>query len=404
MSARPVLAGRTRSERRRARRAAFSLIEVMVALTIAAFVISTVYTLGGASARHFQQQQRVGQLQLGTRLALDRLRRDIERAGLHASPDSNLERLCGAGAARRVQAVQLFDNDAGSRAALNGYGGAASNTTTEADRLRLFGNFYTSDTYLVRSLNATGTAAFLQTNWQGFRRSFTDQAATTEATFVLDTQAVQDVFRIGRMIHISTLTGNHFFVTINNVTISSGTDVSIGFTPGLGIGGACVGGLGEGALIAPIGEIEYAIAAAAPEAMLAPRDVAVTGPNTALVRRELDGAGLVLAQRTVLEYAVHFDVDAVVDTSAGIGLPPVLAVVRDNAAQVSVTARPSRVRALQVEIGARTPDQEPTFPWVAPIAGAPLSRFRVFSDRRGAARVRTGRLEVSVPNLVSRGI
>jgi prepilin-type N-terminal cleavage/methylation domain-containing protein len=94
-----------RSRRRRARRAGFSLIELMVALTLGMIVIASVYTIGGASSWHFQEQQRIGQLQLATRMALERVRRDVQRAGFQGTPDSNLERTCGLAPPQRLRAV-----------------------------------------------------------------------------------------------------------------------------------------------------------------------------------------------------------------------------------------------------------------------------------------------------------
>lgn len=386
-----------RTELRRARRAGFTLIELMVAMTIGALVIATVYTIGGSSARNFQEQQRVGQLQLSTRLALDRLRRDVERAGLHGTPNSALERVC-APAARPVQAVALVDE--GSRAALGVYEAAASNTTTQADVLTLVGNFATSDAYLVRSFNGAGNVAFLQTQWQGFRRSFAD-VVTDPAGNTFEPALFEQVFAPGRMLHIQNLSGSHFFVTVvdSMLTVS---DATVTFSPALPIGGTCVVGLGEGALIAPLSEIQYALEASPPD-LLPPVDAPVTGPNVGLVRRELHtGTRAVISTRTVLEWAVTFDVDAVMDTGPLGAVPSArnLTLFNDANAQTQLTGQPHRVRSLFVTIGARTPEQDPGFAWVAPTPGDPLSRFRVFGGTRpGAARVRTATAEINLPNL-----
>ena len=76
-------------------RAGFTLVELMVGLSLGALVIASVYTIGVSSARHFQEQQRVSQLQLATRIALDRIRRDVSLAGFGGSPDSAAENPCG---------------------------------------------------------------------------------------------------------------------------------------------------------------------------------------------------------------------------------------------------------------------------------------------------------------------
>jgi prepilin-type N-terminal cleavage/methylation domain-containing protein len=384
-------------------RSGFTLVELMVSLTVGAIVIMTVYTIGGASARNFQEQQRISQLQLSTRIALDRVRRDVERAGLHGTPNSTLERLCTT-PTRVIRAVTLDDNASSSRGALNAYEGVASNTTTQADLLRIVGNFVTSDAYLVRSLNGAGNVAFLQTQWQGFRRSFAD-VVTDPTGNTFDTALFSSVFAPGRMLHVQNMSGNHFFVTVVSASIA-GTDATVTFTPSLPVGGTCVVGLGEGSLLAPLSEVQYELVAA-PSDQRPTLDPAVTGPNVSLVRRERHmTSGAVLNERTVLEWAVHFDVDAVIDTTAT-GLPPdarLFTRFNDAAAETQVSSRPERVRSLIVTIGGRTPEQDPRFPWVAPAANDPLTRFRVFTTRVGAARVRTATSEINLPNLVNRGM
>ncbi|UJR84327.1 PilW family protein [Sandaracinus amylolyticus] len=389
--------------RRSSRRAGFTLVEMMVAMTIGALVIASVYTIGGSAARDFQEQQRVTQLQLSTRLALDRVRRDVERAGLHGTPDSMSERTCVT-PARRVLAVQVTNEDTGSRAALDAHAAAADNTTTQADLLQLVGNFATSDAYLVRSFDSSGGTAFLQTSWQGFRRSFSTDSTGT----AIDTTIFQDVFRAGRMLHIQTVQGNHFFVRVQSATVS-GNSASVSFTPALGVGGTCVVGLGEGALLAPLSEVQYALQANAldlPTPTSSAGD-AVTGPNVSLVRRELNMVGgAVIETRSVLEWAMYFDVDAIFDDTP-VGTAPDARRARlyeDEAAETEMGSRASRARALVVTIGARSRDQDPQFPWAAPTAGIPPVRFRVFSDRVGAARVRTATAEIGLPNLIQRGL
>lgn len=390
----------------RHRRAGFTLVELMVALTIAAVVIATIYTLVGSSARNFHEQQRVGQTQLSTRLALDRLRRDIERAGLHGTPNSRLERQFGAAVAP-FAAVQLADTNSASRAALDTMQGGPANTTVQADVLTLTGNYTTSDAFLVRMLNGAGNAAELQVTWQGFRRAFANYNDATGATF--DAAVFREVFAVGRLLHLTMVNGNHYFVTVTGATLTGAgptTIAQVAFNPPLPVGGLGVGGLGEGATIAPLTQVQYRIAAIPDDAVGPTRgDPAVTGINTGLVRTETNV--LTTAQinppRTILEWAVHFDVDAIVDTAIRPAIPAP-AFVADAAAATAITNRPESVRALIVEIGARTPDQDPSLPWVAPTATADLAMFRVFTNRPGAARVRTGRLEISLPNLVYRGL
>ena len=379
----------------------------MVALTLAAVIIGTVFTLGGASARHFQEQQRVAQLQLATRLALDRVRRDVSLAGLMATPDSRREQRCQEPASP-VQAFSLIDDDAAGRAALATIPAAALNGV-HADRLRLVGNYVTSDQYLVRSLDSAGSTAFLQTQWQGFRRSF---AADANAT-TFDDDLFQQVFAEGRMLHLRTQQGQHFFVTVTGASIA-GDAATVTFSPSIGVGGGCVVGLAEMATIAPITQVEYRIdqpLAGTPFEITGDR-AEITGPNTVLVREELTlGTDIAVAgtYRAVLEWAVLFDVDVLADTAAIGTTPPDVRLFDDANAQAQVDARPGSVRSARITLAGRSPEQDPRFPWPTDWAGArpgdqPLSRFLVFPDRPGATRVRVQTTEVFIPNVAQRGM
>lgn len=392
--------------RRKARRAGFTLLELMVALAIGTIVVATMYTLSGSSARAFQTQQRISQLQLQTRLALERVRRDVSAAGVGGTPDSQRERICNTpGITTRLLGVQLTDHDATATAALATMSGAAR-AATQGDRLRLLGNMITSDTYLVANTGAAnGSSILLQSNWQSFRRTF---AANPLGTTV-DTALFQSVFQVGRVLHITHPRGYHFFTVVT----SSGVD-ALGRTPLIGVQpplpalDECNFSLCVGCQVSPLAMIEYGIDTVQNiTPALVPADPAVTGTNTVLYRRELDPTtgnplGNVPA-RVILEYAVNFDVSAVYD-QAPIGQAP-----RLSAPQQTIPAgSESRVRALRIELAARSPETDPSFPF--PYTGTraatdPLTSFLVFDDGRpGSARVRTAVAEFVLENLALRGL
>ncbi|MCS6857818.1 MAG: prepilin-type N-terminal cleavage/methylation domain-containing protein, partial [Sandaracinaceae bacterium] len=158
------------SNRGASRRTGFTLLEMMVALAAGALVITTVYTISASASRHFQEQQRISQLQLSLRLALDRLRRDIARAGLHATMDSLIDRNCGQ-PPQRVRGLEVIDRSPVSMAALRSMTGFAEGNGTHGDQLRVTGNFRTGDAYLVRDW--VGNQLRLATQFLAFRRSFT---------------------------------------------------------------------------------------------------------------------------------------------------------------------------------------------------------------------------------------
>lgn len=399
----------TRRIQPRRRRAGFTLVELMVSLVIGTLVVAAVFSLGGASSRHFQEQQRIGVTQRSVRMAMNRIRRDVSRAGyLHVSSElAPTVRTCTTPAIPTpVPAVQLVDNDPDGNAALDAINRGANRTSS--DRLRLTGGYSTGDQYLVRSFNAAGNQIFLQTNWFAFRRNF---VSTVGGTTQVDTAHFDEVFQDGRMLHIETPDGTHYFVNINGrAADSAGLSAQINIAPGLGVDNPCLDGLGRGALITPLSEVEYIIDTAAPGSALAPQTPAVTGANTILVRRELDmdtNGVIVGSTRPVLEWAVDFNVDFVVDTNLVVGLPPTLQIVQGAAAQAVADNTPWQLRTAIITIAARTPDQDGRFPWPDTWAGsrpigAPLNRYQVFPGRQGAARVRSLVTEIQMPNMIPR--
>lgn len=383
----------------RRRQRGFTLLEMMVALTAGALVVAAVFTLGGASSRHFQEQQRIGTTQRSVRMAMDRVRRDIARAGYLSVSDTvgaPSVRVCPQPASRRVQAI-WYENDGGNTAIASIH---PTVNGVSADRLQLTGNFTTAESYLVRSLSADGTQVFLQTDWLGFRRSFVTNGAVNTTQF-------QSVFAPGNVLHLETADGNHFFVDITgSVVNSTGTMATVTVTPGFGENNPCIRGLGRGSVVSPISQIQYSIGPAT-EA-LTPRNATVTGPNTVLYRDVLNmQTGAVMSRRPILEYAVDFNLDFIIDRTVGTALPPQIARVAggDGATQTLVQTNPWQVRSVIASLAARTPEQDARFPWTygaARPAAQPLNRFRVFTDRDGAARVRQLRTEVQMPNLVPR--
>lgn len=397
---------RARRARARRRRSGFTLLELMVALMIGTLIVATMYTIGGASSRAFQEQQRISQLQLATRMAMERVRRDVALAGFGATPDSAREMNCGSlGLAGPFRAVTLIDHDSTGMSALAQMPGA-SRAATQADRIQLLGNYATSDTYLIGNTgDASAASILLQSNWQGFRRSFTsDPLGAT-----VDTALFAQVFAPGRILHVTHPRGFHFFTRITSSAVdSAGRTPRIGISPSLPAQQDCNFALCIGCTVAPMLGVEYGIDTANNVApTLVPRDVQVTGTNTVLYRREFDpstGAPIANSTRVVLEYAVNFDVHPIVDQAA-VGNPPQLSAPLADGA---VITNPARVRALTVALAGRTQEIDPHFPWpygtgTRP-ATDPLTAFQPFTDREGASRVRTSMAEILLPNLVARGL
>ena len=379
--------------------AGYSLVELMIALTAGALVISSTYFIGAASSRHFQEQQRIGQTQTGVRLAMDMVQRDIARAGFLGTGNSARDQRCLA-PAFELQAVE-FQNDVDNamipNAALNG---------VSADRLTLVGSYASNDAYFATGLNAAGDAIFLQTSWQAFRRNFGLPPIDATAT-----GAFGSMFVPGRVLRIRTQAGNTFYTTI---TAANPAAASVTFAPALGVGGLCVGGLADGATISVLSRMEYRVddGTGFASASLNPASNAyVEGQRSYLLRREVTFAGAAIAnsERVVLENVVDFNLDFVVDQQpnrtlpadlqrlAGLAAAPLFGSVAAGAAG----AAPERARSVIIALSGRTADQDPSFPYVVRGVGQPLTRFKVAVNAAypGAARVRSLTSEVQLSNL-----
>jgi len=372
----------------------------MVALVAGLIAISSIYYISAASSKHFHEQQRVAQTQMAVRMAIDRLRRDVARAGFLGTPNSQKEVSCRSTAGGvRLRAVEyLPDVDASELP-------NASENRVTADGIRLTGNYVTSDAYLAQSLGISGRTVTFQTDWQAFRHTFGIIGTT------YDDDAFTDVFRPGRFLHIETQQGQHFFVRITSANAGSQT---VTYTPNLPVGSPCVPGLGDGALVSPISRIEYRV--------VDPRSVPNLGNLTSrgtdvladarglkpavLIRREVDFSNAATpipgSEQVILEFVANIEYRFVIDTQSARGQPPVLATQEKAVAAGTLNVFPERVRSVMISLSGRTPDQEPTFRWVTRAAGAPLTRYRANPALDGASRVRTLTTEVLIPNVASR--
>lgn len=394
---------RTTPSRKRRSRAGFTLLELMVALVAGLTAITSIYFVGAASSRHFHEQQRIAQTQMSLRMAMEQLRRDIQRAGYLGTPNSQRETGCLT-PPNQVQAVNYVRLGTGGLLPNQAENGAG------ADTLILTGNYATGDSYFSAGVSANGGTIFLQQNWQNFRRDFGIPPDVGNPNLV-DPDRFDAAFSPSRYLHVTTQNGNHFFAPITGADPAA-PSVTIG-TP-LPTGGFCLGGLGVGAIVAPLSQVRYSVQdllagtafAADPETAAAR---GLVGPQ--LVREELDFAGNAIAgtQRIVLEYVASISYSFVFDTQLTPGMPPTLVEATDAAAEAIFAARPEQVRSVIVTLAARTPEIDPRFAWVAEAAGnlangVPPTRYRPNSDLPGAARVRSMRTEIFLTNVAARGM
>jgi prepilin-type N-terminal cleavage/methylation domain-containing protein len=386
------------------RRAGFTLVELMVALTTGLVAIGTIYTFSTGATRFFQQQSAISQTQQGVRVAFERLRRDVSRAGFGGVPFGNL--VHGPIPTMRVQAVEICDG--------NGLGRIPNEAEnfTHADRLILTGNYETGDTYLAAAIGAGGTSITFQQTWPAFQRSFGDRISNVCIQSQFD-----NVFQAGRLVHVKSREGGHFFATI----AGTAANCAVQLATGLPVGTSFLAGVGEGAVVTPLSRIEYTVLDQPQLAAAGLGNLVSTNPAAqalgdvpaVLVRRELTfgtspcGNDTVRPNTTeiVLEYVAHFDVDAISDTAIPPNLPALIfeddGLVQTRSSGVVQILGPHQFRSLVVSLAGRTPAIDRNVPWVPRTdpATQPLSRFRVNPNDTHAARVRSIRSEITLPNL-----
>jgi prepilin-type N-terminal cleavage/methylation domain-containing protein len=445
------------------RKSGFTLIELMVAMVVGLTAITSVYSLGSAMSRQFYEEQRVATAQGTSRAAIMELRKEISRAGLFGSPNGSLESTCDTtpptlpklgGGTYPLGAFQYYpDQD------LSVLDPGSLNTSSDvhADRLRVLTSLYLTDQLLVHSASVAGDVIVLQTGNQAYRRTFswgqaagpfTSGSAPTYLTGALDwdsawsgesaswkgiAQKGARAFQTGSVLHIETPEGRHFFRSVFSKQGNTQDEIRIGLDTAdpLPVGTACLPGAAEGATIAPLQWIEYAIVDPFDssevgadfmdfEGMfyidLDPTNPAFAlkdggasefeAPNRVLVRRALDSStGNVKLNSTqvVAEFVSSFRVKFLLDTNSGEATPSISAnPVYGSSGAVAVNANPEQVRAVVIELGIRSPIEDPTIDYAA--IGDAGTRFDVDDGKQGAARVRLMRIEIPVMNVARRNL
>jgi prepilin-type N-terminal cleavage/methylation domain-containing protein len=413
----------------KSRRAGFTLVELMIALIAGSVAVIAVYYLSGVSSRAYQEQMRVAETQQSLRSAMEQLRRDISRAGYLGIPNSStLAPDCsgtmgGADVApRQVRAVDIVHNGSiadNTTKELLGLGGTAVNKT-RADVLRMWGNYATADAYLTDPITTSDTVIHFQEASESFRRSFhKPEAANGVAQF--QEKRFEEVFVEGRMLRVEQ-DGRFFFRDIASAnkldkTVTLKTALPSCFDPT------------HWTAVAPIVRVRYQVEADTRDTELArislvPQDSeSAASPRlpgtrrTLLVRREeTDGTGdeVPASSRVVLDYAVEFAVDAVINKNpvANYNQLPEFEHSTGSAVTAQSTTAPEMFHALIVTLSTRSTDADPKLPHLARarfnqagLLDSPLLTFRVIDPLAGRenmllfSRVRTMRSEIYLQNL-----
>lgn len=399
----------------------FTLLELMVALTVGGIAISSVYAIGAASTRVFRQQHEIANAQTSLRMAMDQVKRDLARAGYLGTPRADMPgQRCGpvdaaidhpgdgTGGDGRLAAISNFENDVAIAALLDAKNGPHG---FKADRIVMFGNYETGAEYPITIDPANADRVIIDQGVYDFRRDFMTWWETPTNP---DTEAFQEVFRVGRMVGLRRPMGDRSFDKVLALETAGGVWK-------VRLAGPIAEACRDVGYIAPLNAIRYDVQTAAGDE--AERFANTSGPVTQLVRTEvlpedkddpLPSAG---DRRAILDYVVAFNLafQMTADTADGAADNYVVGTATNNQALVSgATGAPERIRAITIELAVRTPEQDPQLFWdTAQCPGASclcagLRCFRVFDDppeqwRPGAARVRSLRAEVFVPNIALEG-
>jgi prepilin-type N-terminal cleavage/methylation domain-containing protein len=443
------------------RRSGFTLIELMVAMVVSLTAITSVYSLGSAMSQQFYEEMRIATAQGSSRVAVMELRRDISRAGLFGSPNGDLEPTCDpippglprlTGGNGPMGAFQYYADE--DKAVLDPDN---VNTTARADRLRILTSLYLTDQLLVQSTSIDGSVVVLQSGNQAYRRTFSwGQAAgpftTGTAPDYLDGNLAWDnawsgetaswkgiaqkgarAFQTGSVLHIETPEGRHFFRSVFGKDGNAQDEVRMTVTPALPVGSACLPGAAEGATIAPLQWVEYALVdpfdasevgadfmdfdgmffidldPAHPSFNLKNTTAAdliesrTPSPNMVLVRRVLDSTDQSVrpnSTQVIAEFVSNFQVSFILDTTSGSGAPNLTNEITGSGAMGTVNGSPQQVRSVIIELGVRSPVEDRSLAYDPAFD----TRFEVDKDQDGSARVRQMRIEIPVMNVARRNL
>ncbi|MDP3278295.1 MAG: prepilin-type N-terminal cleavage/methylation domain-containing protein [Deltaproteobacteria bacterium] len=387
-------------------RPGFTIIEVMVAMGLTSVVAVGLYTLSMVASQTFQQQQRVSEMQLRLRSAMELLRSDLQRAGYGSTPNSAVDPAVCPRPAVVLQAVSV------ARESPNPTILPGDNRFVDPMRLTLVGNFASTDEYKIGAVNANRLS--IQHRWDEWER-------------VRSAEDMNRLFPPGRIVRVRGLDGNMQFGTVRSTTFRDarqpiGTMPTIDLEQPLAVTNGTTMGCGYSSTtgwIAPVSIVEYRIANVAaqqPNAYVG--SPAFVANKTDLVRREYRIVGGALAaipnsETIVAEYAVDLAIGASFDEGLTITNEPRIVRYDFNHATVlqrlgpptAGTSQAHRARSIVFRLSVRDRMQDPEFAWSQRASALlPLTRFRLDAVLPGAARVRTATSEVALVNVAPRNL
>ncbi|HMJ10126.1 MAG TPA: prepilin-type N-terminal cleavage/methylation domain-containing protein [Polyangiaceae bacterium] len=417
----------TRHTHRRGQRA-FTLVELMVALTGGLFVSVMVFTLAKDGSRFYMRESRISDATLASVSGFERLRSDLSRISFLASSNVRFDaangRLCGnpitdntwPAGLRRLAGLRIQPATPTPNAALAANGLAP-------DSILIAGNFTGVDVFPMVGVQVTGTGyrVDLQKRIGPLMRLDYDSKDSAAQALIL-----KDLFRKGTALRIVDSSGTVQYGTIADTNTVGGPAVLLSLTPNLRMRGSSSTLCGLNALsdgyVNVVNFVEYQVRALDRTAATGYENLYTAGATpwdanrTELVRRELDVTGTPIAgtEEIAAEYAVDMRFGlTVVQTFVG-NMPSLLATVpAGNAAipnwagDITTTASgatqgPQFVRGLRVRLAIRSrePDRDLNIAGAATGPVAPgLYRFSLAANGASQfARVRTLQADIALHN------
>jgi prepilin-type N-terminal cleavage/methylation domain-containing protein len=402
---------------RRLQPTGFTLVELMVAMLIAALVLFGVYTIYEKSSSAYRVQNQITDVLHNLRFGAEHVKRDLARTGFQATSNSLVDpAVCFNEAALPLLGL-IVRRDAEIDPINNVVHSSTENPHVLPTSVTMFGDFWSRGAFLTGRVS--GTRVELN---RSYYYGATDDGVADSLEFPSD-DLLGYWFRNYRLIRLVTQSGQEMYYRIQGfaptgggpagnwpvITLSQAVPIAF---DGAGCG---VEGEGTGLLVNPVGYVRYRIA----------RDQRASAPvgKHDLVREELDPDSLDPVPRTTLvisEFAVDLqfydfvfdDGTQAVPSVSGISSATVWPAVTDvvglgGEGQLgwSVGFTPHRLRALTMKLSVRTANEDVNN-MHRPRANrfGPLETFDIDGAAPGAARVRTVASRVMLNNFLARNI
>ena len=267
----------------------FSLVEMMVGLVLASIVIAALFNMFITSSYVFQQQDQTSMTQLNLRQAIDQVREDLRRAGLHSTPNSQIDRLVCPRPTTELHGIAHLDGVGADDIPFRD----STNREVVPDRLVLTGNYSSAAAY--QGSVSGQTVAVQLPEWSG---------ETGWKPTVYTEEGFRRVFRQDQFIRLTNAYGYSQIVSIQSVAAATNRrSIVLNQPPQFANKGFCgITGSGDNVEVNPVNFIEYRIEARDPGRL---DDV-----RTDLVRHFLDDdlSRIEDADLVVGEYIVDFQV------------------------------------------------------------------------------------------------